>query len=1256
MAPIVDACAMVFVALMLMSTGIDAFAGAPISLRFEQFKQGQGMDANIDAIAQDVQGFIWFASTNGLTRYDGYKTTTYKSIPSDPNSLTESKVFGLLADKKGRLWAGTRGGLHLYDRANDRFIRYRPIRADSSDLTGEAVEVRRIIEDGHGGLWLATNDGLRHFDPDTGRFSSMVHDPNDPASLVNDHVIPLALDPDGNLWVGTIRGLDFLAPGATRFVHYRLDDGTMSVAHNNVQSLLFDAKGTLWIGTEKGLEAWTLHAGEPKRRIFGKAEGIEPQWIRSLYEDNQGTIWLTSVSNGVIRWDPANGRFFAYRHRPGDPHSLADNYVFSIFQDRSGTLWIGTFSNGANRVDLSSGGFSRISQQSDGEKQLSSDKIRAVLMDPNSKTRVWLATTDGLDMLDTGTGAVSVFRHDPRHAYDLAHDRLASLTLDRQGRIWVASELGLSRFDTARRQFAEHVPYPQDNPPTHNEFIKFDSRGILWLGGGAGLYRYDPNDNSWRRFVPVKDDPHSLGGSLAMSFLEDHRGDIWVGTNRGLDRLDPASGQFTHFQNDPAIIGSLNGKLVSTVFEDRHGTLWIGTESALNRMEVAANGAIRFRAYPIEEVDAIQEDQHGILWVATDSGISRLDPGSGETKHYTERDGMAEGGYFDSSAAIAGDGTLYFGSPNGLTVFRPEDIRDNPYPPLVQITDFQIFNKSVGAGKGVEGFVSPGSIPQTKALTLSYLHSVFSIEFAALHFADPQSNRFAYRLEGFDKEWIYTDASRRVATYTNLDAGHYVFRVNAANKDGVWNDTGATLDITITPPLWKTWWFRTIVSSLLMGGAWWAYRMRVRNLIRQNAMLEARVAQRTAEVVRQMALVDRKNEDLEQANHELEVANDSLAVANEIQTQQKSELTRFLAVASHDLRQPMHALNIYLAALFNVEMSSGVRELLGKVRQCASVMDDMFLALLDLSRLDAGVVQPKVTHFPIASVLKTLVVEFAPQAEAKGLVLEALPSDAWVESDASLVQQILGNLIANAVRYTEKGRINIGCTARNGRLMVSVRDTGVGISTHQQKTIFEEFCQLGNSGHDRTKGLGLGLAIVKRLSTLLGAPVTLVSEVGRGSMFTLDLPLVERQIRELPVRAEGEEKSVSGALEGKLVVVVDDERVILDSTSILLQQWGCRVVTAYDSSDAKAALGGEVPDLLICDYRLRIGENGVDVIIALRNQFNRDIPALVITGDTAPDLIRDTLSTGLTVMYKPLQAAALRETLLRLVAHRTTPA
>jgi signal transduction histidine kinase len=395
-------------------------------------------------------------------------------------------------------------------------------------------------------------------------------------------------------------------------------------------------------------------------------------------------------------------------------------------------------------------------------------------------------------------------------------------------------------------------------------------------------------------------------------------------------------------------------------------------------------------------------------------------------------------------------------------------------------------------------------------------------------------------------------------------------------------------------------------------------------------------------------LIEQKNALIEQKNKELEQTNRALELASQVQEEQRSELTRFLAVASHDLRQPMHTLNIYLGALTGYDLPNEARPVLDNACNCARIMDNMFLALLNLSRLDAQVVKPYIEVFPIAAILTRLSIEFAPQAEAKGIAFKVMPSQAWAESDVALVEQILSNLIANAVRYTEKGQITISCTELNGKLRVTVKDTGIGISAQQQKMVFDEFFQLGNPARDVTRGLGLGLAIVKRLSDLLQIPILLDSTVGEGSTFSI---LVNRA---MPLSAEAQSPALPfntpGALNGKTIVVADDERSIRDAMRILLEQWGCTVVTARSSSEAIAALvERSLPlDALICDYRLGANETGAEVIEKLCSEFNRDIKAILVTGDTAVDLIQATESSGLIVLHKPLQADALYSALVQL--------
>lgn len=365
--------------------------------------------------------------------------------------------------------------------------------------------------------------------------------------------------------------------------------------------------------------------------------------------------------------------------------------------------------------------------------------------------------------------------------------------------------------------------------------------------------------------------------------------------------------------------------------------------------------------------------------------------------------------------------------------------------------------------------------------------------------------------------------------------------------------------------------------------------------------------------------------------------------------------SRFLAAASHDLRQPMHALNLYLGGLAGLDLSAPAKGTLANAAQCATIMDELFRALLDISRLDAGAVQPELKEFPVAPLLERIHLELAPQVRAKGLALKVAPCSAWVRADPVFLDRMLRNLAANAVRYTSRGGILIGCRRRGGQLRIAVHDTGPGIAPAEQRLVFEEFYQTGNPERDRSKGMGLGLAIVDRLGKLMQARVALVSTPGRGSMFAVDLPLAGRA--DAPAVAPAPFGSrARRSFAGSLVAVIDDEEMILKATRQLLEQWECSVVTGVSGSKVLEQLSTSprAPDAIVCDYRLGGGENGLAVIDALRSEFNEDIPALLVTGDTGPERLREIEASGTSVLHKPVRDQALRDALGTLLG--VTPA
>ncbi|HZX28555.1 MAG TPA: two-component regulator propeller domain-containing protein, partial [Telluria sp.] len=771
-------------------------------------------------------------------------------------------------DRAGRLWVGTDGGLDLYEPQTQTFRHFVPTEAVKRGNGNRHIHA--ILEDANGGLWLATWDGLQHFDPATGKFQFWHHVANDPNSLASDQVNTLALDPVGRLWIGTAAGLDSLAAGAHRFEHYSNTASDQNFAL--IEGLTVDRDGLLWVSSRAGLETRKLIDPHAPPRRFGPKEGMKPGYMTVLYTDVEGAIWAGSFADGLYRWQPELERFSHYEHLPNDNHSIADNQVSALFRDRVGTFWVGTWYAGVSRVDLASGGFARLVRRSDVGNSLSDNKVRSLTDD--GKDRMWVATNGGLDLLDPTTGEVSRVPPDPAVPARRTDAVVGAVVRDKRGRVWMGTHFGVSSWDPATGKHFSHSFGPGDADRDNVRYLHLARDGVLWVATRGGLHSIDTETHAVRSYRHDPADAASLSDNVVRPILEDSQGRLWIGTFNGLDLLDRKSGKFTHFHHDAANPASLSNDEVHYLMEDRHGTLWAGTADGLNRMMPTADGKIGFRRYSIKDgladaaIAAIVEDLDGNIWVSTNSGISRLETATGRWRNYSAGDGMIEGAYFDGSAARAADGTLYFGGFNGITAFQPRTISDNLIAPRAVITDFQIFNRPLSQ---VRPGLLKGPIETTSDITLESGDSVFSLEFSALHYAAPARNRFAYQLEGFDENWVYTDANRRFATYTNLDPGTYVFHVKAANKDGVWSASSANLRITILPPVWKTPWFRALASLLLASAVYGAYRARMSGLRRQKDLLAQQVRARTEEIEQQNRQLERQTAELRERRIEAEL-------------------------------------------------------------------------------------------------------------------------------------------------------------------------------------------------------------------------------------------------------------------------------------------------------------------------------------------------------------------------------------------------
>jgi signal transduction histidine kinase/ligand-binding sensor domain-containing protein/CheY-like chemotaxis protein/HPt (histidine-containing phosphotransfer) domain-containing protein len=1124
------------------------------TLRFEHLSVQQGLaQESVLSIVQDRDGFMWFGTQSGLSRYDGYRFVAHRNEIGNPRSLVNNWVRVLHLDRHGRMWIGTDGGLNRYDPATRSFTLYLP--NEPARRGNGNRQIKTMIGDGADGLWIGTADGLQHFDTGTGRFTVWHHMPDNPRTLRDDGIQALARDASGRLWIGTAAGLDSLSPDRSEVTHHPSGLGPRETP---VHALLVDAEQRLWVGRFGGLERRRLagvDVGAAEVRRFGAQDGLGPYWITALYQDADN-VWIGTHDDGLFRWrapaanDKAGNsaeRFDGYRHAVADRHSLADNYISALYRDRVGTFWAGTWYGGVSRVDLGGGGFARIvSRNGDGMPTvpgntfagntaagLLDNKVRVLMEDGE---RLWVGTGSALHHMDPASGQATVYRHEPGNPDSLIDVPAAALARDRRGVLWVGSRSGVTAFDPVTRRFRRQV-LPGDADANNVRSMMLDRAGYVWITTRGGLHRLDPNGGG---VLSYRHDPAkvaSLSDDIARPMLEDRHGRFWVGTFGGLDLLDRASGRFRHFRHDPYDPNSLSHDEVHHLMEDSRGDIWVGTAVGLNRMVTGRDGAVSFTRYTTHDglvddaVAALLEDLDGRIWGSTASGISCFDPKSGRWRSYTAADGIVEGAYFDAASLRTRDGTLYFGGFNGITAFDPRALRDNRIAPRPVITGLQVFNRPLDQ---VFPGLLPGPVEHASAVTLPADAAVLTLEFAALHFAAPERNRFAYRLDGFDQGWVNAGADKRFATYTNLDPGTYVFRVRAANKDDVWSEDVAALAITIEPPPWGTPWFRIGMTVLVCAVVYTALRMRLSNLRSRQERLEHQVSARTEQVEQQNRVLESQTRELREQERRVRHQSNELARAYralqeneeflrqakeraEDATRQKSE---FLANMSHEMRTPLAGVIGMLGfALRDPALKEGTRDQIVRGQANAQSLLAIINDLLDFSKIEAGKLSVERIDFDLHAKMRNVASLFQEQAASQDLDFSVTVDDdvpRYLVGDPTRLRQVLVNLVGNAFKFTRSGSISVHAQCRPdeqpetpGRHMIrfTVRDTGIGIPADAVPRLFQKFEQADSTTTRRYGGTGLGLAICRQLVELMKGTIGVNSVEGQGSTFSVLLPL-----------------------------------------------------------------------------------------------------------------------------------------------------
>ena len=818
-------------------------------LRFTHLTTADGLSQGyVVDILQDRLGFMWFATRDGLNRYDGYSFVVYKHDPNDPATL------------------------------NSNFL-------------------QDLMEDDHGYLWVATNTGVNRFDPRTERCTRYLHDPNNPATLGAASVKSIVQDSRGYVWFGTEDGgLDRLDPRLGTFTHHRNDSEGRFVGR--ITQVITNRRGDIWFTGQRGLFHVNQDTGQITRPI-----GTEGLGADSLYEDDDGDVWMLTSSpvpgvvkydrrservtsyplpprgggalasttsggslNGILAADGQNGlwvpssdglyyfdrrtqRFTRhFHHEDTNPHSLDSNAVFSTYQDRGGLLWVGTENAGLNILNFRQQQFVPYVHRPADADSIAPGRVKAIYQDPEGA--VWVGFFPrALDRVDRHTGRI--IHYLPREGGEDsigAGTNVNSIYRDPSGYLWIGGGgSGLVRYDERARRFKRYrhdARNPRSLISDNIYTIYGDRSGHMWVGLEGGISRFDPATDGFVNYSPVPENAASLANTVWVIY-QDRSGALWAGTWGGvLIRFDDTSMAFVKYAPDSRDPRKLNGGGINSILEDRSGTLWLGAFDGLYRHDRRTGVFTRYterEGLPSSSIRCVLEDRLGRLWLSTQKGVSRFDPRSGTFRNYDVSDGL-QSDEFSTGCFQAADGEIFVGGSNGFNAFVPEKVRDDAYVPPVAITNFTIFNKPVRIGAES---VLEKAIPYVESLTLPYADNVFSFEFAALSYGNPLKNRYRYRLESFDRGWNQVDSKHRLAMYTNLDPGQYVFRVLASNSDGVWNEQGASLPILITPPWWRTNAFRAVCVGLLLALLSAVYRFRMRQVQRAfDLALEARVGER----------------------------------------------------------------------------------------------------------------------------------------------------------------------------------------------------------------------------------------------------------------------------------------------------------------------------------------------------------------------------------------------------------------------------
>ncbi|HVY74640.1 MAG TPA: two-component regulator propeller domain-containing protein [Puia sp.] len=1194
---------------------------AQTPFRFAHIDFSSGLSNNqVNAIFKDARGFMWFGTMSGLNRYDGYQFRVFRHNLADTNSLNDDYISRICEDPFRKLWVQTRNGYNIYDPETEQFNRKIYTYLQSLSLPSEGFS--DVVQTRHH-FWLVYSSlGICYLRP-KGKPVFLKHAANDPGSIDADPVSDICEDSKGNSWLihqnGLLEQLDsqHLKVIFRSTVFQDRFNGRSFASH-----LFIDNGDNIWAYSMGNIDG--VYQFQPNgNRLLALSKKTRPQGLNNdlvngITMDCSGKIWIGTDHGGINVYDRKTGSLQFITNTANDAKSLAQNCVTTLYRDPQGGVWAGTYKDGISYYHEDMVKFPWYHHLPGVANSLPYDDVNRFVEDANGN--LWIGTNGGgLIYFDRKKNQFQRFQHDPNNSNSLSNNVVVSMWLDHRHILWIGTYFGgLDSYDGKHFVHYRHNEARQESLADDRVWeIYEDSKNNLWVGTLEG--GLDKFDREKKIFIHHRTSiPNSLHSDYISALAEDKYSNLWIGTSYGID-VAQLGGVIVHY----SAANQLSNENIIAILKDHAGNMWVGTREGLNVFNSGKQSFQSFRTedgLPDNAILTIVEDNSNHLWVTTPNGISQIsvhgDQAAGfkiNCRNYNETDGL-QGREFNENAALkTGSGELVFGGANGVNIFNPDQIKNSRKNAPVVLTDFQIFNKTIHPNTSVNGkLVLDKSISETQQISLKYNQRVFSIEFASLLFVNTDKTRYAYKLEGFDHDWLVTDGISRRATYTNLDPGKYIFRVKASNDHGLWTEMAMPLVITILPPFWKTPLAYLCYLFLLVGLLVFARRM-----IIQRARMRFALEQERREAQRM---------------HELDMMK-----------------IKFFTNVSHEFRTPLSLILSPLERIIRASPDAIQKNQLNLVHRNARRLLNLVNQLLDFRKMEVQELKLNPVKGEIVRFIREVCYSFTDLAEQKNIKFsfESDIDQLYCNFDYDKIERILFNLLSNAFKFTlEKGKVDVAVAARRKGaemdLEIRVRDTGIGIPPEKLDKIFDRFFQQEVPGTLVNQGSGIGLSITKEFIRLHQGNIKVESEPEKGSCFTVHLPFKEFEtiFTGEPLRISHEPEAVTmvepvaalvmkgkdGRKQPLILLVEDNEDFRFYLKDNLRSEF--RIVEAVNGKEGWQKALSAQPDLVVTDISMPL-MNGIELCKKIKaDPRTEQIPVILLTALTGEEDQLRGLETG----------------------------